>query len=778
MRLRLICGLLLAGLLGTSGAAAQEQACPAPSADAAYRIQNTWTGKVVAPEDESGDEGARMVSAVLDLSDPVQLWRVEATGDDPYVRLRNDQNGLYLRVDPDDTGDNGTGENAAVVQAPLDTASPEFHWRLDEAPGLCRPFHRTAQKHLRIRGNQVSPPGEPIVVRTLNPASGGQKWVFAAEGEFEVPEPPPGERLRTLAAENWDLRIGAAHRTRPWTLTDSAAYAAVFEREFSSLSPENAMKWPVLRPTPDGAYDWAEADRQVAYAQANGMEVHGHVLAWYMDADPEKRPGYWLTDPAQAPCSGMEGLLRDHITAVMTRYADDVDVWDVVNEAVDPQTGGYRTSDRWYECLGVGEGGVPNYIRVAFDEAAQVRQATGSDAALLYNEIGFLNRNPGMQERVYEMVVQLQSEGLPVDGLGFQYHEDLDLDFVAWTNYATRVAEDLGLDVYVTELDVKIPGEDAGTLDAQAQVYAETLERFLHLPRRADFTLWGFTDRHSWRNPDENGVFFNPLIFDEAYDPKPAYFALQRVLGGGTARETDRNAFERFEAEGHEAVQGGYTTRFARDAQGALVGWVDGVGATDYVKFARTDFGAGAQSVEVSYAAELGGGATYSLSLRTGREDGTEIAAVPLGSTGGTTPFQTVRVDLSSPASGVQDLYVVGAGEGEVRLDWLAFSAAPVSGEPPAGGTEFAVRGGRPNPATSTYRLVLDLPQPAEVTVEIFDVLGRRVQSSSSVAFEAGEGAGWTVDVSGLPSGSYLYRAVARAAGRTDAATGRFVVID
>lgn len=40
----------------------------------------------------------------------------------------------------------------------------------------------------------------------------------------------------------------------------------------------------------------------------------------------------------------------------------------------------------------------------------------------------------------------------------------------------------------------------------------------------AKFTLWGFTDAYSWRGASE------PLIFDVDYQPRPAYFALQRTL--------------------------------------------------------------------------------------------------------------------------------------------------------------------------------------------------------------------------------------------------------
>ena len=764
-------------LLATLGVAlavpnARAQNCPGPG-DAAYRIQNTWTGYVVAPEDGSDADGVRMVSAALDFNDPVQTWAVEASSEAGFVRLRNASNGLYLRTRGDETD-----ENTAVVQAPLDAAAPAFDWRLDEGPGLCRPFSRAVEKHLRIRGNTESPPGEPIVVRTLNEGSGAQKWVFVEGGTVEAPPPPEGERLRVLAAQNWDLRIGASHRVRPWTFADSAAYSDVIALEFSSLSPGGEMKWPALQPSP-GVYDWDDADRQVAFAQANGMTVHGHTLVWYTDSDPD-RTDYWLTDPQQAPCSEMETLLRTHIQAVMTHYAATVDLWDVVNEAV-AAGGGYRTTNRWHECLGVGAGGVPNYVRVAFDEAQTVRQQTGSTAPLLYNEVGTLNENEAMQETVYQMVAQLQSEGLAVDGVGFQFHVDLDVNQAAWTNYATRLAEELGVDVYVTEMDVRIPDETAANLAAQADLYAETLERFLHLPSRADFTLWGFTDRHSWINPDQRGVygppgrFYNPLLFDEEYAPKPAYDAVQRVLAGGTAREADRDGLARFEAEGHEAQRGVRSLPFARDASGQLLGRVEQFGAGDYLKFARTALD-GARSVRVTYASAF----PLTLELRAGSPTGELLGSVALAPTGGLDTYVEAAADLVAAPTGTLDLYVVGVttrNGGDARLDWLAFSAGGVSAEPGAGASAFALRGAGPNPTAGAVTVRFDLGAPAEVSARVFDALGREVAAVAPVALAAGEGRSLALDLSVLPAGVYLYRVEAAAGGGVETATGRLALV-
>lgn len=78
----------------------------------------------------------------------------------------------------------------------------------------------------------------------------------------------------------------------------------------------------------------------------------------------------------------------------------------------------------------------------------------------------------------------------------------------------------------ITEMDVQMGGSGARAerLEKQAQVYREVLQICLRQPRCKVFTLWGFTDAHSWLSASE------PLIFDADYRPKPAYFALQHTL--------------------------------------------------------------------------------------------------------------------------------------------------------------------------------------------------------------------------------------------------------
>jgi len=55
------------------------------------------------------------------------------------------------------------------------------------------------------------------------------------------------------------------------------------------------------------------------------------------------------------------------------------------------------------------------------------------------------------------------------------------------------------------------------------------LDAVLNQPSCYALQMWGFTDAHSWI-PGANPGYGAALIFDENYNPKPAYYALQGRL--------------------------------------------------------------------------------------------------------------------------------------------------------------------------------------------------------------------------------------------------------
>jgi hypothetical protein len=89
----------------------------------------------------------------------------------------------------------------------------------------------------------------------------------------------------------------------------------------------------------------------------------------------------------------------------------------------------------------------------------------------------------------------------------------------------------------------------------------------------------------------------------------------------------------------------------------------------------------------------------------------------------------------------------------------------------------FALHGNYPNPFNPSTSIRFDLPQTAEVTIQVVDILGRVVMNHGAGAIGAGANRIVSLDASRLASGVYLYRVVAAGASQTYTATGRFTLV-
>jgi endo-1,4-beta-xylanase len=338
------------------------------------------------------------------------------------------------------------------------------------------------------------------VTVTVTVVAAGLTWFLADASASTDPTP-----LRTLATARG---VGIGTAVNATALTQEPAYAAKLGAEFSSVTPEDAMKWARVEPA-QGQFDWAAADAVVDFASQHGQAVRGHTLVWYHSLPAWLTNGTFTTDQLRA-------LLQQHITAEVTRYAGRVGVWDVVNEAFN-EDGTLRHSI-WLDRLG------PGYIADAFRWA----HAADPAAKLYLNDYGTEWTNP-KSNALYAFVRDLRAQGVPVDGVGFQTHALLSSQLSGLTAVLARFGE-LGVDVAVTELDVRIPlPVDATKLAAQAEVYRRAVAACLAAPRCVSVTTWGFTDAHSWVPAASPGYGAADLL-DEHLQAKPAYDAVHATL--------------------------------------------------------------------------------------------------------------------------------------------------------------------------------------------------------------------------------------------------------
>ncbi|PIQ63795.1 MAG: hypothetical protein COV99_00775, partial [Bacteroidetes bacterium CG12_big_fil_rev_8_21_14_0_65_60_17] len=89
----------------------------------------------------------------------------------------------------------------------------------------------------------------------------------------------------------------------------------------------------------------------------------------------------------------------------------------------------------------------------------------------------------------------------------------------------------------------------------------------------------------------------------------------------------------------------------------------------------------------------------------------------------------------------------------------------------------FALNGNYPNPFNASTTISFDLPQAAEVEIEVYDLIGRRVMSIPSQAMQAGAKRSIHVDADRLASGSYFYRVIAKMDNKTIVETDRMMLV-
>jgi endo-1,4-beta-xylanase len=315
------------------------------------------------------------------------------------------------------------------------------------------------------------------------------------------------EPLRAHAAARGKF-IGFAAATGP--LANEAAYRTIAATEFNQVTAENAMKWDATEPS-DNSWNFSGADQVVAFAQQNGQQVHGHTLVWHSQTPS------WVQGLGAA---AMRTAMQDHIATLVGRYASNPAVvsWDVVNEAFN-EDGSLRSSF-WLSALG------PSYIADAFRYA----RAADPDARLCINDYNVEGVN-AKSTAMYDLVRSLRSQGVPVDCVGFQGHLAIQYGFPSSLRQNLERFAALGVQVRITELDVRMQLPRTAAKDAtQASYYRQTVEACLAVPACAGVTIWGFTDRYSWV-PDTFSGEGAALIYDESYTPKPAYAAVHDALG-------------------------------------------------------------------------------------------------------------------------------------------------------------------------------------------------------------------------------------------------------
>jgi endo-1,4-beta-xylanase len=304
--------------------------------------------------------------------------------------------------------------------------------------------------------------------------------------------------------------------------------ATLIVEQFNSMTPENAMKMGPIHPK-ENEYFWSHADSIVAFAQRNNLKLRGHTLCWH-----SQTPKWLFTDEKGVTVSKEVLLkrLKDHITAVATRYKGKVYAWDVVNEAISDKPDEFLRNSEWLKICG------EEYITKAFQYAHEA----DPNALLFYNDYNEIN--PVKREKIFKLVKGLKDAGVPIHGIGLQGHWALNEPSRSQLDSTLTRFSELGLKIQITELDISVYPKEHTARERKAEdydsnftkekeakqieVYKMCFELFRkHKDAISGVTFWNISDRHSWLdNFPVRGRKDYPLLFDKDLKPKKAYWAV------------------------------------------------------------------------------------------------------------------------------------------------------------------------------------------------------------------------------------------------------------
>jgi endo-1,4-beta-xylanase len=293
----------------------------------------------------------------------------------------------------------------------------------------------------------------------------------------------------------------------------------IVKTEFSSVTCENAMKIQATQPTAT-TFDFYQSDSIANYCVRNGIRIHGHTLVWHQNLPS------WLTN-FQGDSAAWENILKTRIKTVLTHFKGRVKSWDVVNEAFNDDgtlrafaSGTNTKTSLWAQKLG------KDYVARCFQYAREA----DPDVKLFYNDYG-QEYSSAKVNAILAMVADFKKRGIPIDGLGLQFHTNIQHPDANFQNAITRMAS-TGLLIHISELDIRMNSSQTYSqptqemLDIQKAKMKVIAGYYKMIPASQQFgiTFWGISDANSWLTNDW------PLLFDKNFVKKPAYYGFWEGL--------------------------------------------------------------------------------------------------------------------------------------------------------------------------------------------------------------------------------------------------------
>lgn len=272
-----------------------------------------------------------------------------------------------------------------------------------------------------------------------------------------------------------------------------------------------------------GRFNFSSMNRDIQFAKEHHMKLFGAALVY--------RPAIsstWLNFD-RANCGGwsareLDRILKDHVEMLVRHGGDAYYAWEVVNEPTAPGHNGC-----WSRVLGQDQ-----YIAKAFRYA---REANPNVLLVLNDTFGQGGTEPGRAREFFSLIKRLKSNGVPIDVAGIEMHLELRQlrpTYIEEFKGFLQQASEVGVQVHVTEMDVYQAGADLpDPLARQKEVFYNVVHTCLQEANCKAFSTWGINDRYTWLVKAKDLTDAKPLLFDENYRKKPAYYGVLEALREG-----------------------------------------------------------------------------------------------------------------------------------------------------------------------------------------------------------------------------------------------------
>jgi len=343
---------------------------------------------------------------------------------------------------------------------------------------------------------------------------------------------PDGRRLRDIVYYRYADSILIGGTTGAWAFGSNTG--AIMDREFSYVTPENDFKQWSIHPDNSSSWNWGQVDEWVTHIDENDQ-----ILRMHCPIGPQC--SNWAKDDSRTPeeldtnmCVFLDSLCK------RCNGISGFEYMDVVNETVNSGSWHTNKAGTDWECpwyiMGLDTHDVPIYIVKAFE----ICDPLAPDIKLIYNHHEH-PENTASWNLIKETVLYLKALGLRVDGIGWQAHVELGWESESRLNHLRDLidwAHSNDLEFHVTEASVWVDVDPTQeNLEKQGDTYRSILDVLLEkrFTGKVGWNTWHIDDGHGWRIDEY------PSLFDEDYEAKPAYYAIQAALedeaGIGDSRE-------------------------------------------------------------------------------------------------------------------------------------------------------------------------------------------------------------------------------------------------